>query len=57
MSKYDYIKKHECIIDYATVGYVQDKKEQLRNISIVCRTLGIIMCIICLLYTSDAADD
>lgn len=35
MSKYDYIKKHECIIDYATVGYVQDKKEQLRNISIV----------------------
>ena len=46
MSKYDYIKKHECIIDYATVGYVQDKKEQLRNISIVCRTLGIIMCII-----------
>jgi len=46
MNKYDYIKKHECIIDYATVGYVQDKKEQLRNISIVCRTLGIIMCII-----------
>jgi len=46
MKKYDYIKKHECIIDYATVGYVQDKKEQLRNISIVCRTLGIIMCII-----------
>ena len=46
MNKYDYIKKHECIIDYATVGYVLDKKEQLRNISIVCRTLGIIMCII-----------
>ncbi len=46
LKKYDYIKRHECIIDYTAAGYVQDKKELLRNISIICHILGIILCII-----------
>lgn len=45
VKKYEHIKKHECILDYSTIVYVQNEQARINNISSIYKTLGVIFCI------------
>ena len=46
MRKWDYLKKEPCSIDFATTGYVQDRKEHYRSTYALLLTVGIILCVL-----------
>ena len=46
MQKWDYLKKEPCSVDFATINYVHEQKEQYRPTYALLLTLGVVLCII-----------
>ncbi len=47
MSKWEFLKKSPCTIDYATAEYLNNEKARFEATHLVMRTIGIILCAIC----------
>ncbi len=47
MSKWDFLKKEPCSIDYATADYLKNEKERSGGTSILLLTIGVLLCAIC----------
>lgn len=47
MSKFDYLSKELCSIDFATSNYVEERKEHYRGTYALLLTIGIVLCVIC----------
>lgn len=47
MSKWDFIKKTRCAVDFATYNEVKNEKERYRNTHALLVTIGVLLCCIC----------
>ena len=49
LKKYSDIKYHRCTLDYQTSQYVQNERERMQPIYTICLTIGVILCILCII--------
>ena len=47
MADYKYLKRELCQIDIATANYVNEKKNDFKNFSMISKALGVILCAFC----------
>ncbi len=49
ISKWDYLEKETCTIDFGTAQYVHNEKENSRTSHAICNTIGVVLCIVSVL--------